>query len=68
MLYRKRELVPAKKRKDGPFSPRFFRRKDIAAWRESMYKSYFTISLNKYCDFSSQLLCALIALADRGEY
>jgi hypothetical protein len=33
-----------------------------------MYESYLTISVNRYCDFFSQLLWALRAFALRGWY
>lgn len=50
------------------FSPRRFNRNDIAACRESMYDSYLTISVRRYCDFFSQFVVAFWALDERGWY
>ena len=33
---------------------------------ESMYESYLTISVNRYCDFFSQFDCAFCAFDERG--
>ena len=53
---------------NGPFSPLFFNRRVIAVWSDSIYESYFTISVSKYWDFFSQFVWALTALEDRGGY